>query len=66
MKIKFFIQPIWQENIEEFEETINDWIVNAKIIDIKYQVNRYEKGILVFTYLSAMVMYENFPEIENA
>lgn len=63
MKVKFIVQPEWQSILndgpEAFEETVNDWIADKKIIDIKYQLDRTEKGAFVSRHFSVMILYED-------
>jgi hypothetical protein len=68
MKVKFLIQPEWQsilqDGVEAFEAAVNNWIADnpdKKVTDIKYQVDRSEKGAFAFRHLSVMIVYEDIP-----
>ena len=59
MKVKYIIDPYGSDN---FEKSINDFIKNKKVIDIKFQ----EVEVMIPGYCegstSALIMYEDLEE----
>lgn len=64
MKIKIFeYSSIFDMDIDDMEEDINDFIKDKKVIDIKYDCCTVSKDR--FEYITALVIYEEQPKNEE-
>lgn len=57
MKTKFLLQG-QNQTLEDFEEQVNTWTEDKRVITIQYQSNIGGSGAFVFTRLSVMVLYD--------
>ena len=65
MKVKIFYGSVWSKEEKTVEESVNDFIKDKKVIDIKYQELDTSTGLLVMYEEPSVIQETSFLTYQN-